>query len=373
MGGHGGMDYYDFSLCESLVNHQITPLLLTCDKTAGAGISFDIWRVYINIFGADSSWRRGLRFVWGSLKGLTRARTRGTDLAHFHFFHIGPLEYFNVALARLLLMKVVITAHDVESFKPGKASQILSKLTYGMASAVIAHNRISQLELIDKLEIPSEKIHIIRHGNYEGYGLTTITRDEACAAVGVPSDEFIVMFFGQIKEVKGLDVLVRAMPEMLKGVTKRVRLVIAGKVWKDDFSKYQLLIDELDLTNIVKLDIRYIPDSELASFYRAANVLVLPYRRIYQSGVVLMAMTFGTPVVVSDIPGMLEVVTHDENGLVFKDGDFVDLSNKLIDAALNPEKLAKYAKNACALMQTQYAWSGIGKQTADLYRKILIT
>jgi glycosyltransferase involved in cell wall biosynthesis len=150
-----------------------------------------------------------------------------------------------------------------------------------------------------------------------------------------------------------------------------VRLVIAGKVWKDDFAKYQTLIDELELRAVVKLDIRYIPDAELTNFYRAANILVLPYRRIYQSGVVLMAMTFGTPVLVSNIPGMLEVVTHAENGLIFEEGNHVDLAEKLLFAANSPEKLGAYVDSARELMHTQYAWSGIGKQTADLYRKIL--
>lgn len=371
VGGHGGMDYYDFSLCESLALHGIEPILLTCDKTDSVHVTFEVWKVYQRIFGGDALWRRGLRFLRGSSCGMTRARMRTARIAHFHFFHVGPLELFNALLARLLGMKVVATAHDVESFKPGRSSNFLIKRTYALASAVIAHNQISRSELIEKLSIPPQRIHVIRSGNYEGYSQPDLTRKDACRAIGVDSSEFVVIFFGQIKEVKGLDVLIRAIPSVIERSGVPVRLVIAGKVWKDSLAKYQALIDELGLKEYVKLDIRYIPDIELAHFYRAADIMVLPYRRIYQSAVVLMAMTFGTPVLVSDIPGMLEVVTHDENGLVFKSGDHVDLAEKLLYAANNPKKLTAYTDKARELMRSQYSWNGIGMQTADLYRKLL--
>lgn len=371
VGGHGGMDYYDFSLGRALLQTGVAPKLLTCDKTDDSNAGFPVHKVYKHIFGIDPAWKRGLRFLWGSVSGFIRTRMDGARIAHFHFFHIGPLEFFNVVLARLLGMKVVVTAHDVESFESGASSQMLVNSTYALTAAVIAHNQISRSELIEKLSISASKIHVIRHGNYDGYGLTDITRQNACKSIGVDTNEFIVMFFGQIKEVKGLDVLIRAMPEVMKGVQSSVRLVIAGKVWKNDFVKYQTIIEDLGLRAVVKLDIRYIPNTELANFYRAANILVLPYHRIYQSGVVLMAMTFGTPVLVSNIPGMLEVVTHAENGLVFEDGNHVDLAEKLLFAENNPEKLIAYVDSARELMHTQYAWSGIGKQTSDLYRKIL--
>lgn len=373
VGGHGGMDYYDLSLGKALSQAGVSPLLLTCDKTDEADAGFTVRKVYKRIFGADPAWKRGLRFLQGSLEGFIRARLEGARIAHFHFFHVGALELFNVLLARVLGMRVVITAHDVEAFKPGLSSRKMVDWVYGLAAGVIAHNQISRKELIEKLGIPSERIHVIRHGNYDGYGVTANSRNDACRAIGVEPDEFVVMFFGQIKEVKGLDVLLQAMPDVIERAGRPVRLVVAGKVWKDDFSKYQRLIDELRIAAVVKLDIRYIPDSELPCFYRAADVLVLPYRRIYQSGVVLMAMTFGAPVIVSDIPGMLEVVTHERNGLVFRSGDSADLAHKISWAIVHETELEMLAVNAKKLMQTDYDWAGIGIKTADLYRKLLAT
>jgi D-inositol-3-phosphate glycosyltransferase len=130
VGGHGGMDYYDFSLCRELSANGCSVILLTCDKTNSNDPSFIIWTVYRHIFGTDSAWRRGLRFLWGSLNGLIRVRLRNIRISHFHFFHIGFLEFFNVLLSRILGIKVVVTTHDVESFKSGRSSNFLISRSY---------------------------------------------------------------------------------------------------------------------------------------------------------------------------------------------------------------------------------------------------
>ena len=116
VGGHGGMNYYDFGLCRGLVAAGVTPTLYTCDATEVVpGLPFEVKAVYHRIFGRDPAWQRGLRYVSGSLQALIGARIASTRLAHFHVFQVSILELFNVVLAKLLLMRVVITAHDVEA------------------------------------------------------------------------------------------------------------------------------------------------------------------------------------------------------------------------------------------------------------------
>ncbi len=372
VGGHGGCTYYDFSLCRSLSMNSVIPILYTCDKTEVTGREgFRIERSYVRIYGADSALVRGLRFIRGSLTGLIGARFSGAKIAHFHFFHVGPLEFFNVVLARALLMRVVITAHDVEAFKEGLSVKKFVHWAYGLAHAVIAHNQVSKNELLSHVGVQESLVHIIKHGNHAEYIRQDVTREQARHRLGIDDDVFSLVFFGQIKEVKGVDILLRAMPMVRAKIGSRLRLVIAGKVWKDDFSKYQRLIDDLDLKDCIDLHIRYIPDDELPYFYAAADLMSLPYKRIYQSGVVLMAMSFGRPVLVSDIPGMTEVVTHGLTGLVFRSEDPSDMAEKIINAYEDPLRLQSIAENGRKLMDTDYAWSRIGKVTADVYRNIL--
>ncbi|WP_424193362.1 glycosyltransferase family 4 protein [Ampullimonas aquatilis] len=374
VGGHGGCHYYDISLCRSLQNFGFDPTLYTCDETevtGDEGIPIDL--VYKGIYGKAPSWQRGLLFLKASIATLTRARFSGTKIAHFHFYHVGFLELFNVLFAKLLLLKIVITAHDVEAFKEGLSIKLFVKWAYGLANAVIAHNQISRQELLDKVRLPENLIHVIPHGNHIDYVRHNLTRANACSALGISEKDFVIVFFGQIKEVKGVDLLLKAMPTVLNNSSQKIRLVIAGRVWKDDFTKYQKLIDELDLADNISLFIRYISDEELPNFYCAANIMVLPYTRIYQSGVVLMAMTFGKAVLVSNIPGMLEVVTDKKNGLVFETENIESLSEQILWSINNIEALDVIAQSGQDLMFTDYSWEKVGQLTTKLYRQILST
>jgi glycosyltransferase involved in cell wall biosynthesis len=119
------------------------------------------------------------------------------------------------------------------------------------------------------------------------------------------------------------------------------------------------------------LHIRYISDQEVPYFYAAADIVVLPYKRIYQSGVLLMAMSFGRPVVVSNIPGMLEVVTDGHTGLVFESENDQDLARRLIDAGNDSELLRRVAQRGYELMLARYSWTKIGRETATCYKRIL--
>lgn len=147
----------------------------------------------------------------------------------------------------------------------------------------------------------------------------------------------------------------------------RYRLVIAGKVWKDDFSLYQRLIEEGGAAERISLNIRYIPDAEIPAFYGAADVVVLPYRKIYQSGVLLMAMSLGTPVVVSDLPGMTAIVEDRRNGLVFSSEDESHLAQVLEGFFAEPALRDTVVHNARQDMQDKFGWTSVAGQLRTFY------
>jgi glycosyltransferase involved in cell wall biosynthesis len=119
------------------------------------------------------------------------------------------------------------------------------------------------------------------------------------------------------------------------------------------------------------LHIRHIPNDELALYFAAADVVVLPYRRIYQSSVILMAMSYGRAVVVSDLPAMTEMVTDGENGYVFEQGSAVSLSKQLVRALRDEQGRLRVASRALEYIRKNNDWEQIGKQTAMLYRAVL--
>ncbi|HEY9034647.1 MAG TPA: glycosyltransferase family 4 protein [Pseudomonadales bacterium] len=365
------MDYYDAGLCIGLAAAGVDTILHTSDDRVISSLSagFSAKQSFAGIYGNAPVWKRGLRFVLASVFAIFSAVWQGRRICHFHFFFIGPLQLFQVCLARLLCRRVVITAHDVESFVDWLEKPVLRRMAYTLAHRIIAHNRVSHDELINRIGLAAEKIAVIPHGNYLQSLRPLPDQAEARQRLGIDTSARVILFFGQIKDVKGLDLLIQAMPAVLEQYPDAV-LLIAGKPWKSGFSRYQLMIDQLGINSQCLTDIRYIPDDEVATFYAAADLVVLPYRRIYQSGVVLMAMSYGKPVLVSDLPGMTEIVSDNINGLVFRQNDSQALASALCHALADPARLSCLADSAFAHVRDHYDWQRIGKLTADLYASI---
>ncbi len=371
VGGHGGMNLYDGALCRSLVKAGAEATLLTCDETSVSGQEgFPIDLCYRGIYGKRAGWVRGLRFLRGSLTGLTAARRAGARLAHFHFFHVGTLELFNVLLARLLGLRVVITAHDVEAFKAGLSVPAFVRWAYALSHRVIAHSRVAKDELVDELGLAPAKVDVILHGNYL-QGLTAEpTREQARAHFGFAPGQRVLVFFGQIKDVKGLDVLLDGLA-LAREHDTHLHLLVGGRVWKTDFSRYAELIERRGLAPHCTLHVRYIPDAEVAFFYRCADLVVLPYRRIYQSGVVLEAMSHGSPVLVSDIPGMLEAVDDEATGFVFRTQDPAHLARRVAEVFAVPGLAAAIGQAGLRRVARRNDWSLLGEQVVACYRRAM--
>jgi glycosyltransferase involved in cell wall biosynthesis len=371
VGGHGGMNLYDFSLCRGIVTAGVKATLYTCDKTGESGdVRFPVKRPYRDIYGQGRAWLRGLRFVRGSIQALADARRGGHQIAHLHFFHVGALELFNVLLARSMGLHVVITAHDVEALKEGLSVPIFAKWAYGAARRVIAHSQIAKRELTQVLGIAEEKIDVILHGNYLDSISDGITREMARAHFGIPADQRVLLFFGQIKDVKGLDVLLEGFSMALQHDPK-LHLLIGGRVWKTDFSKYQQIIDKHGLGPHCTLQIRYIADAEVPFFHRCADLVVLPYLRIYQSGVVLLAMSYGNPVLVSDIEGLLEAVSDGSTGFVFRSLDSAHLAERVGEIFATPGQRAEIAQEGLRTVASRNDWARLGEQFRASYQRAL--
>lgn len=367
VGGHGGMNYYDFGLASGLSAAGVPATVYTCDETAvPAGTPFRVETSFRRIYGADPKPLRFARFARGLARSLRTARARREGTAHFHFFHATALEALCVGLARLGGFVVVATAHDVESFV-GRTSQRLAARVYRGAHRVIAHNEVIRRELGDKAGVPREKIALVPHGNYPEALDCRLDARTARARLGLPAEGPILLFFGQIKEAKGLDLLLAALPRVAE-THPAVRLVVAGKVWKDDLGRYEAQIREAGIADRVDLRIRYVPDAEVADYYRAADLAVLPYRRIYQSGVLLMALSYGTPVLASDLAGMAEIVRDGENGFLFRTGDAGHLATRLQELLGSPDALAAAGAAGREHVRREHDWNAVGRLTRAAYQ-----
>jgi len=370
VGAHGGMDYYDIGLCSSLCACGVDPTLYTHNLTAvPPNAPFAIRHAFRGIYGSAPAALRAARYLRGGLSSILHSLRTGTRICHFQLFQVGPLEWLSVAAARLAGRKIVVTAHDVEPLAAAYGRSLLAPVCR-MAHRVVLHNHTSLEACIDATHVSRERCAIVPHGNYmHALGSVPDSRD-ARQALGLPPDAPIILFFGQIKQTKGLDVLLKAMPPLLKDHPE-TRLLIAGKTWKVGFEVYDALIESLGLRDRVVSHVHYIPNDRVGLYYAAADVVAIPYRRIYQSGVLLMAMSYGRPVAASDLPAMRETIENGVDGRLFPPGDGPALAATLSDMLAHPGQTAQLAARAQAKVRTQYAWATAARATADVYRELL--
>ena len=371
VGAHSGMHYYDRGLCKGLLAAGCRVDLYTCDETTDPLIPGLAFRPYYKgIYGKRNRWLRGLRYLSGTLASLWSAILSGETICHYHVFNDLMAEFVVIVSAKLHRRKLVLTVHDVDSMAeslPGKRR--ISAWLYQLADRVIVHNETSRSEL-ESLGIYSERIHVIAHGHYIDSAGKMPLQEDSRRALKINESAKVILFFGQIKDSKGLDLLIHSIPKVAARVPNVV-LLIAGRPWKTDFARYDAIIEKENVGDRCKLHIGHIPDEDVATCFGAADVVALPYRRIYQSGVILMAMSFGRAVVVSDLPGMTDVVKDGFNGYVFKDGSADDLAKTLI-RALTYEKI-RHQVSDCAsdYIRDHHYWDSIGRSTACVYKELL--
>ena len=207
-----------------------------------------------------------------------------------------PVWFVLGVLDRLFLQRPLITiCHNVLPHEVRWWDAFLTKVVLRWSTRFIVQSASEKERLLTL--IPNASISVVPHPVYDMFADQRIPRDEARRQLGLPLDTPALLFFGIVREYKGLrDVLV-ALPQVRERLGE-VMLLIAGEFW-DDKQPYLEVIDQLGLEDIVVVDDRYIPNEEVGAYFSAADVLVAPYHRVTGSGVVNMAMGFGLPVIMT--------------------------------------------------------------------------
>ncbi len=379
IGGHGGNDIYDFNLIHS-INRQpeCNAVLYTCNETQVVGLD-DVELTYKNVFGKSNKFIRAFNYFRGTITSLINAKKRKTSIVHLHFFGFNLLEYFNLYAAKKLFgFHVVGTAHDIESFEKyarGDASRHDYEKFFALFDEVVVHTEYARRELINHISndvFDADKIRTIYACDldYDNLDSNFIEKSVAREYLKLPKERKIILFFGQIKKVKGLDLLLKAFGKVVKQ-DPNLLLVIAGKVWKDDYSEYAKIIEEHRLEKFVDQRISFIDNKDVSFYFNAADIIVLPYRKIYNSGVLIRAMSFGTPVVASNFGPFEEFIKDGENGYLFEAENTDNLAKKLEVALNDQNKLDKVSIEEKTFIKKNFALEEIGKQYCKLYRSIL--
>lgn len=280
-------------------------------------------------------------------------------------------------LARLRGHKIVLTVHNINAGKRDNHDTWLNRFTltivYKLAHRLIVHTPQSKQELMHEFNITDSKIVVIKHGMNNRVSQRGITNQEAKAHFGIHNDEKVLLFFGNIDYYKGLDILIDSLFFLPENISEKVRILIAGNSKSAEYTNQVLKKTEGNpLHNKISAHIKYIPDSEVEYYFKAADCIVLPYRAIYQSGVIFMAYTFGLPLIVTDVGNFKNDVIEGKTGFLVEPENPEKLS--AVISGYFQSDLYKNLENTRASIQDwawkNYSWEAIGVETRALYESI---
>jgi len=218
-------------------------------------------------------------------------------------------------------VKIIGILHNVIAHEKRFGDVSLTKYFFNKCDGFLILNKSSEKDLLNLL--PSAKYIVHPHPLYDHYG-SKIDTAEARRKLNIPQDRKVILFFGFIRDYKGLDLLI----ESMKDLNDDYLLLIAGEVY-GNFKKYDELIDRLNLRDKIKLEVRYIPETEIPIFFSASDVCVLPYRSATQSGIIGIAYHFDLPVIVTSVGGLAEIVEENKTGLIVNKASSVQLSQAI--------------------------------------------
>jgi glycosyltransferase involved in cell wall biosynthesis len=299
----------------------------------------------------------------------------------FHILWNNKFELFDRTLLmlyyRFLGKRIVLTVHNVNTRKRDSEDTRLNRLTlrvqYRLAHHIFVHTEKMKRELIDEFGVQESRVTVIPFGINNAVPNTSLTSAGAKQRLGLRKDERTILFFGRITPYKGLEYLIAAFGQVLG--LQNYRLIVAGK--PDKCEEYWRAIREEIREYVQKgqvlLKANFIPDDETEVYFKAADVVVLPYRDIYQSGVLFLGHSFGLPVVAADVGSLKDEIVEGKTGFVFRPEDPVDLARVIeqyfasdLYADLNSRRgeIRAYATE-------RHSWDVVGQRIMSVYAGLL--
>lgn len=303
-----------------------------------------------------------------------------------HVFHIlwnSKIQLFDRTLLmlyfRVLGKRIALTAHNVNQARRDSRDSWLNRFTlriqYQLADHIFVHTEKMRAELLSDFGVGDKSVTVIRHPINSAFSDTRLSPLEAKSRLGLCESDKLILCFGRIKPYKGIEYLLQAFQD-LAAKDDRYRLIIAGEVEKGNEEYMDSLIQAMPASmekGRIILKAHFIPDEEIEIYFKAADVLVLPYKDIFQSGVLFLGYSFGLPVIVTDVGSFREDVVEGITGYVCRPGDALDLT-RAIEVYFGSDLYHNLAQKRQIIMShahTHHSWGAAAKLTRNAYEGML--
>jgi glycosyltransferase involved in cell wall biosynthesis len=235
---------------------------------------------------------------------------------------------FLKALRRISRAAVLFSCHNVVEHESSWLKSAISRRALLRGDLFITHSHQDKANLLQWIGASREnQVWVSPHPIYHHLRTQMLGKAAARARLGVNAER-VLLFFGFVREYKGLRYLLESLPLILSEFS--IHLIIAGEVW-GELKTYTDLIRKLNLQDHVTFHHHYIPNEEVESYFAAADIVAVPYVNATQSGIVQLAFGFKKPVIVGKVGGLPEVVEHLKTGYLVPPGEPRAIANAVSD------------------------------------------
>lgn len=332
---------YAYGLAMALVAKQIRVELIGSDEIDSVELHSTPHLRFINLRGRlkqyDGAVKKLSLFAAYYIRLIKYAA--GSKPKILHILWNNKCECFDRTLLmmyyRLCGKKISLTAHNVNQAKRDKRDSLFNRLTlriqYRLADHIFVHTRRMKDELCEDFGVAGSAITVIRHPVNDAFPDTDLTPSEAKGQLGIATSEKAVLFLGRLRPYKGIEYLLAGF-EQLVSAESDYRLIIAGapnKGNEDYVGQIRETVSKKFTASQIILRAKFIPDEEMELYLKAADVMVLPYKDIFQSGILFLSYSFGLPVVATDVGSFRDEVIEGETGFICRPGDAMDMAATL--------------------------------------------
>lgn len=292
--------------------------------------------------------------------------TEKYDILHIQWFILSPIDYFFLSkIKKKYDIELIQTVHDIYPFKQYFFDKYFFDKCYRKCDWLVLQTKHAYDEFVTLFPDLKSRVSMIPHGDFNSYA-HPIDKDKAREYLKIDKSKKVLLFYGQIKKVKGIKTAIYALNK-IKDSVDNILFVIAGKDLDDSVSNYADYIKECGLDKYLKVVNSFIPDDEEKYYFSAADAVVLPYTEIYQSGVIQVAMAYKKTIFASNLEGFTEHITDGENGFIFETNNSNELADKVI-AYFNNGKEQLDISYVTDKLNEELSWGKISESYSNIYR-----
>lgn len=204
--------------------------------------------------------------------------------------------------------------------------------------------------------------------SFNNFKLQNLSLTEARKQLNIAEETHLLLFFGFIRDYKGLKHLIRAMPSISRRFDNVKLLIVGDFTNESEHDSYLKLIADCGVSKQITVVNGYIPDNEVEKFFAAADVVVLPYESATQSAIAQLAYAFHKPVIATNVGGLPEVVIDGKTGFLVESGNDQQLADAVV-RFFSENRAGEFSQNICT-ENKKYSWDHMVETIEDLWRAV---